>query len=184
MDITLFGRHILTWKHHYIMSQAVPAAKIPDPSADARPQIKAVSEENLSLWTGGGYSQRLLRNLMRTQNACRGYYYFAHSDDPLPCATIWVICSPGEEVEYKLRNCEAFIFNVYVLEPYRGKGIASVLLDAVFRDLAEHGVESCALAVRVNNLPAIRAYEKYGFEKIAEKRFFRILGSSVPKYTL
>jgi len=48
---------------------------------------------------------------------------------------------------------------------YRGRGIASLLLDSTFRRLRRRGVSRVYLVVKVTNTPAIRLYESYGFER-------------------
>ena len=47
---------------------------------------------------------------------------------------------------------------------YRGKGIASALMDTTLRRLRRRGISRFHLMVKVTNLHAIRFYERYGFE--------------------
>ena len=60
---------------------------------------------------------------------------------------------------------EADITNVAVVEKFRGKGVATELLEQLFLRGYERGIENFTLEVRVGNAPAIHLYEKLGFER-------------------
>lgn len=55
---------------------------------------------------------------------------------------------------------------IYVLEEYRGSGIASKLLEHLFK---KYGF-SCSLEVRVDNEAAINLYKKFNFEVAATRK--------------
>jgi ribosomal-protein-alanine N-acetyltransferase len=64
--------------------------------------------------------------------------------------------------------------NLAVEPAHRGRGIGGRLLDRVLEDLAEAGVESLFLEVRVSNRPAHSLYRSRGFERIAvRKRYYQ-----------
>lgn len=58
---------------------------------------------------------------------------------------------------------EGNIDNVVVGEQFRGRGIATKLLESLFELGDEMGVEAYTLEVRVSNAAAIHVYEKLGF---------------------
>jgi hypothetical protein len=60
------------------------------------------------------------------------------------------------------------IGGVYTRPDHRNKGYATLATSAITREALEKS-ESAALFVRSDNYPAIRAYEKIGYEKIGEK---------------
>ena len=65
------------------------------------------------------------------------------------------------------------ITNVAVEEKCRGKGIAYQMLSFVMEETAKEGVEAFTLEVRASNMPAIKLYEKLGFEnKGIRKNFY------------
>lgn len=64
-------------------------------------------------------------------------------------------------------TCE--ILNIVVKEDYKGKKIASNLLDNLISELDET-VEMITLEVAVNNNPAINLYKKFGFEIISTRK--------------
>jgi RimJ/RimL family protein N-acetyltransferase len=62
-----------------------------------------------------------------------------------------------------------------MLKPYRGKGIGLALIREAVRLAQERGLEKVELEVFATNTPAIRLYEKEGFEVEGRKRRARKL---------
>lgn len=60
---------------------------------------------------------------------------------------------------------EGYISNVAVAEKARRQGIADTLLARLDSVAAEYALSFISLEVRESNLPAIRLYEKHGYEK-------------------
>ncbi len=68
---------------------------------------------------------------------------------------------------------DAELENIAVDLPYRNKGVAKALMDALHEKAKALGAKRCLLEVRVSNLPAISLYEKYGYEKYGvRKRYY------------
>ena len=63
----------------------------------------------------------------------------------------------------RIDNLDAYICNVYVLEPYRGMGLSKKLLNKAVDVCKEKGFKSVSLHVSETNTEAIRIYEKFGF---------------------
>ena len=66
----------------------------------------------------------------------------------------------------------AEILSVAVLPAFREKGLATKLLEETEKQTFRNDAVEMLLEVRISNLPAIRLYEKYGFEKIALRKNF------------
>ena len=58
---------------------------------------------------------------------------------------------------------EGDIHNVMVAPSYRGKGIATMMLEKLLEEGRKQGIKESTLEVRVSNAAAIRVYEKLGF---------------------
>ena len=58
---------------------------------------------------------------------------------------------------------------VAVRRDRQGTGVAGILLDALLTEAQERGCFEVLLEVRADNTPAIRLYERRGFERIAER---------------
>ena len=70
-------------------------------------------------------------------------------------------------IEYAIIYDKAELNFIYIVEKYRNKGYAQKLLDYMFNDLTS--ITDITLEVNINNLTAIKLYEKNGF-KVVSKR--------------
>ena len=61
------------------------------------------------------------------------------------------------------------IANIYVLDSYRRKGIASRLMEKVIDVGKEKDIENITLEVREDNISAINLYKKYDFFSVAKR---------------
>lgn len=73
----------------------------------------------------------------------------------------------GYSIEFRGRD--AFIDELYLREPYRGRGIGSRVLEAIRDHAAAMGIRALHLEVDPDNEPARSAYARFGFE--ARDRF-------------
>ena len=60
---------------------------------------------------------------------------------------------------------DAEVHNIAVDIPFRGRGVAKELMDAMHEKAKSLGAERSILEVRVSNTPAIGLYTKYGYER-------------------
>lgn len=67
---------------------------------------------------------------------------------------------------------ECFINNVAVSAPYRNQGIASQLLQGLEQEIISQEGELITLEVRKSNFPAIRCYQKHGYQLVGERKNF------------
>lgn len=67
---------------------------------------------------------------------------------------------------------EGYIYNVAVRKEYRRQQIAYQLLKKIMEDGFRTGIESFTLEVRESNEPAIRLYERLGFERAGIRKDF------------
>lgn len=58
---------------------------------------------------------------------------------------------------------ECHIMNVAIHPKYRNLGIASKLIQAMLNNCNQHGISYVLLEVRMQNIPAQKLYEKFGF---------------------
>ena len=63
----------------------------------------------------------------------------------------------GNEIQYRIRNIDAFIFDAFVSESYRGKSFVGEMIKCLAdKELADN--IKMYLAVRTDNHSAIKAY--------------------------
>lgn len=67
-----------------------------------------------------------------------------------------------------------YISNLYVLDPFRGKGVGTQLVERAMRWLRERGVRLVSLELHVGNLAATELYRKLGFEEYTVKMSRRL----------
>lgn len=70
-------------------------------------------------------------------------------------------------IEFSIMYDRCELDNIYVLELYRKKGIASLLLEFMIEVCKNNKTKNITLEVREDNNPAIQLYQKYGFQKKA-----------------
>ncbi len=70
----------------------------------------------------------------------------------------------------------AFIYDTFVLEEQRGKGIGKYLISQAIKYLKSKDFKKVRCHIPTWNKISINAYEKMGFKKISYIRFFRIFG--------
>lgn len=65
---------------------------------------------------------------------------------------------------------DAELQNIAIAPKMRGKGLATLLLSAAEENAKTLGAEKCFLEVRVGNTPAVKLYEKFGYERIGVRK--------------
>lgn len=88
-------------------------------------------------------------------------------------AEVWVHEEAGQVAAnaillYRRRSLQARIYSLVVHPEYQGRGIARALLETVEREAAAHGCNHLSLEVRADNAPALRLYQKAGFQLIRQ----------------
>ena len=69
---------------------------------------------------------------------------------------------------------EAELMRICIAQEYRGKGWSVPLLEAALKEMIRRGASSATLEVRAGNIPAIRLYERHGFQKEGlRKNYYR-----------
>lgn len=69
---------------------------------------------------------------------------------------------------------ECHIANIAVSSKYRNKGIATQLVNELFKYCKEHETTYVMLEVRISNIPAQKLYTKLGFkDEVLRKNYYR-----------
>ena len=72
--------------------------------------------------------------------------------------------------DYVLDECT--IFDIGCLPNYRRKGIAYGLLNTLINKCKQENFLTVTLEVRSENIPAIKLYEKCGFECVGKRKYY------------
>lgn len=89
----------------------------------------------------------------------RGSYYLIAAEDTTLMG--WILV--GTNKDQFTDTINGFIYELYVIEAYRGKGISKRLMTAAINQLREKGYDEVGLNVFSGNDDAIQLYEKMGF---------------------
>jgi len=82
---------------------------------------------------------------------------------------------PSIEKRVRVKENEAYIYNVYTVPSFRREGLFSFVLGQVLKQLQDSGYKKLWVSVLSNNLSSQNAFEKMGFEKETEIEYLRFL---------
>lgn len=183
MGLKLFGKNIFqVYTHHIMKIEYETVAGNLEQSSHILRKINSdsIPEELAPIGTTVTVSN--LKHLLQINgNRCEGFV-FGGGDTPI--GTIWVMYRGAGDLEYRIRNIDAYLFDVYVNNKHRGKGYAGEMIRHLMEYLHYKGINTAHLAVSKTNTSAIRAYKKTGFTTVADKRFARILKINIPYHEL
>ena len=101
--------------------------------------------------------------------AQRGHaVWSAVGPDRVTVGWLWVRPSPQ-------RSRSAFLYQITVAAPLRGRGYGRAMLAALEERLARDGIDELLLHVNLGNLPARRLYAAAGYEQVGGDRRVRRL---------
>ncbi|MBR5948719.1 MAG: GNAT family N-acetyltransferase [Clostridia bacterium] len=184
MVIKLFGKNIFAVYSHYIMRITASSAARSDDEGNYSLKSLNLSEFDSKLLCGSTLGVPALKRLSGSNGEnCEGFVLTSCSSDET-LGTIWLMYRGGNDIEYRIRNIDAYIFDVFVSPSERGKGIAGIMIAKIMNHLKEQGIDSAYLAVSKKNTSAIKAYRKSGFEICSEKAFARVLKVNIPYHKL
>jgi ribosomal protein S18 acetylase RimI-like enzyme len=106
-------------------------------------------------------------------------YNFLAVEDGVPLGTIGAFIQ--EESDKRI----AHIVGVFVIKKARGKGIGSKLLGAVLNKIRQDSsIQTVQLTVNKEQIPAVRLYEKFGFQITGEESQKMGDGNDHPVYLM
>jgi [ribosomal protein S18]-alanine N-acetyltransferase len=82
-----------------------------------------------------------------------------------PVGSVWIRLFDESNKTYGYVDNQTPLLGIAMLPEYRGKGIGTLLMDELFKEARALGYQKISLSVDPNN-PAVRLYQRYGFEKI------------------
>ncbi len=176
-SVQLFGKNIISYFKHHIMAL----------SYENRNDIKMdLVMESVTDCTekmiDGPYSINMASRIVkRNKGKCEVFVFYYCG---VEVGTLSVMYKGGNDIEYKIRNTDAFIYNVSTLEKYRGRGYAVVMINMLMDYLHNNSINTVYLAVSTNNTSAIRCYQKAGFVKKYDSSFIRVLKINIPYKTI
>ena len=173
-SLKVLGKNVASFFRHHIMS--LEYARTVSPSD--RLHIERVTDRPGEM-IGATYSLDAAARLLRKNKGLCDVFVFLDSDGN-KVGTASVMYKGGNDFEYRIRNVDAFIYNVFTAVEHRGRGYAVDMMKHVMAFLHAKGIDKVYLAVSTNNKPAIRAYVKAGFIVERDSSFIRVLRVNIP----
>ena len=109
-----------------------------------------------------------LHFLSRALKTLVGYYGFDFAKYAKAAASALGLGGGGDAAEVAVDGIFGKIWVLIVSKEARGRGIAGRLLERCVAEAAERGTDALIVTVKTDNTPAIRVYERLGFETIGE----------------
>ena len=180
MGLKLFGKNIFQIYRHHIMRIDYRDIVTDSDLHLVKIDLGDIAEELEPIGTTVTV-QNLNRLVCKNDGRCEGFK-FVKGD--YSRGTIWVMYKGSDDLEYRIRNIDAYIFDVFVNPKYRGNGYAGEMIRQLMCYLHEKGIETAHLAVSVSNESAIKAYKKTGFSNERDCSFARVLKINIPYHVL
>lgn len=169
-SLWLLGWRIIECCDHYLISFS--RERLPDYDAGHRIFWERITMDNLTECRHSPYSLKQMEYYLKNEPS-EGFLFFdADTNDAVGC--MWIMYRGGNELQYRVRNVDAFGFDFCVFPQFRGKGYFQCFLHSVMAYLNDKQIHTLYASVRRNNYNAIRAYEKSGMQIITRKVFFRV----------
>ena len=173
-------RGIISFRHHYIMKISFDDSIEAEQNSD----ISLVKVNDDSELVPGTYSVNLQKRIIDANPGKCDTYILKDCETKSSIGILSVMYKGGDELEYKIRDIDAFIYNVKIDENHRGKGYAGRMIAMLGECLRAKNINEAYLSVSTDNISAIKAYKKSGFEIVAEKKFIRTMKKNIPYYSL
>ena len=173
----LFGKRIVSVFEHYLMSIDYSDTKKIKTSL----KMECVTSKFDKI-IDGTYNSDLAKKIVLDNKKLCEIFVFSDTDDNI-VGTLCVMYKGGNDIEYKIRNVKAFIYNVFTSEKFRGNGYAKEMICLLMQylyDKSDGKIQRAFLAVSTNNISAIKAYKKTGFKIRKKTSFVRIMKMNIP----
>lgn len=181
LSFSVFGKKIITYYQHYIMERTIHFADI---KSNLHPVLRTITIENIDeLKKLKGFDIEYIKKLLKKyENKVFGIGAFIDNEI---VGYAWCAFKGARDRQYLVRETDVYIFDVFVGEQFRGHGFAPMLIDELIKTYVgtSENVTIC-LAVRKDNISAIKAYKKIGFVVKGEKAFLRVLKVNIPQHKL
>lgn len=176
-SIKILNRNLFTYYNHLIYEICDKIDCFFDTS---KLKIELMNEDNISKCSNSDFDPKYILKLKKKYpNKFVGIILMTEKGDI--CGYICGLYPKSKEIQYRIEYIDFFVKYVYIYPKYRGKRLVQVLFCRLFETIDK---EKIFLAVRKNNMAAIKAYEKIGGKAVSKKKFIRILKLNLPYYKI
>lgn len=169
--IRIFGRHLFFKFRHIVYEYNVSTKNNIE-----TPFVVEKVTNNVQDLDMGYFSIRMLKKVLSKNPHRSEAYIFREKNSMSIIGFVLITYKGAKEIHYKIKEADAFITALGIFPNFRGNGYSQSILEYANYICLINGYHKLKLVVDYNNYVAIKAYEKFGFIKICEKKFFRIMG--------
>jgi ribosomal-protein-alanine N-acetyltransferase len=108
-----------------------------------------------------GFKHRNQEKILKYSKSFRNVFYVIKSEDRIAGYCIYYLRAT---ISLKGFQKQSVISEIAIDRNLRGKGLAEKLLKKSIEEMKLNGISFILLYVNINNQPAIRLYEKFGFQ--------------------
>ena len=172
--INIFSKCVFSVANHYIISfKTEDYNNIHDPVIKVslqkitRDNVKNIGSESIKYY------------LNEHPKISEGFYL--RTEDNKPVGHVGILYNGGTRLAFHLKTIDALLFDVFICEDFRRKGLCEYMIKRVLQYLHdEKHIDKAYLAVRRNNHPARRAYDKIGGKIESRKISIRVCKIPIP----
>lgn len=174
----VFGRRVVHFYHHFIMRMKVlDFRRINETGL----RVRRIQMEDLPILAAGDFAIANMKKYLMEGQKTEGYLFFLNE---IAVGYLWIVKKGGKELSYKIETYDAFLSCVCVFPEFRGQNIVNEMIGYIVSRMKTLGLSELGLGVNTDNIPAIRAYQKAGFEIVRERKYLRVLRRNFPYYSL
>lgn len=126
-----------------------------------------------------GFNGKDQEKLLKYSKKLREIFYVIKDQDRIAGYCIYYL---KPEISFKGLKKKSVVYSIAIDKKFRGMGYGRKLLEESIKEMKANGISSILLYVNVNNTPAIKLYEKMGFQTI--KRTEGICGQKEKCYVM
>ena len=118
----------------------------------------------------------MLSKVLKKNPDCSEAYLFREERENRIIGFALISYKGAKEIHYRIKNADAFITAIGVFPEFRGCGYSQSILSCINNICLKKELHLLRLVVDYDNNIAIKSYEKFGFKKIGERKFIRVMG--------
>lgn len=108
-----------------------------------------------------GFDSKNQEKLLKYSKKLRKIFYVIKNQDKVAGYCIYYL---KPELSFKGLKKKSVVYSIAIDKKFRGMGYGRKILEESIKEMKLNGISSILLYVNVNNIPAIKLYEKIGFQ--------------------
>lgn len=182
--IRLFNRNLLEITNHKLMKITLSQLFENRIEEFENLKFKLIDDSNIDKLENDSYKVKDLKKIHK-KNGDLSFGVAAVVNGEIAGMT-WALLPGAKDNHYNNKNSDLYLHHVYVFPQFRGNRIIKHLFCEVCRVAEANGLKTdiITLAVRNNNISAIKAYKRMGFKTYSNKKFITVGKWNIPQFNI